>query len=50
MHLRARPNHWKDPDTGEDSGQEENRTTEDEMFGWYNESLDKKFEANWRQW
>ena len=26
---------WKDPDAGEDWGQEEKRTTEDEMVGWH---------------
>ena len=26
---------WKDPDTGKDWGQEEKRTTEDEMVGWH---------------
>ena len=26
---------WKDPDAGKDWGQEENRTTEDEMVGWH---------------
>ena len=26
---------WKDPDAGKDWRQEEKRTTEDEMFGWY---------------
>ena len=26
---------WKHPDGGKDLGQEENRTTEDEMVGWY---------------
>ena len=26
---------WKDPDVGKDWGQEENRTTEDEMVGWH---------------
>ena len=26
---------WKDPDAGEDWGQEEKGTTEDEMVGWY---------------
>ena len=37
----------KDPDTGKDSGQEENGTTEDEMFGWYIESLDKSLSKFW---
>ena len=27
---------WKDPDAGEDWGQEEKGTTEDEMVGWLN--------------
>ena len=27
--------HWKDPDAGEDWGQEEKGTTEDEMVGWH---------------
>ena len=26
---------WKDPDAGKDWGQEEKRTTEDEMVGWH---------------
>ena len=26
---------WKDPDAGEDGGQEEKGTTEDEMVGWH---------------
>ena len=26
---------WKDPDAGRDWGQEEKRTTEDEMAGWH---------------
>ena len=26
---------WKDPDAGKDSGQEEKRTTEDEIVGWH---------------
>ena len=26
---------WEDPDAGKDWGQEENRTTEDEMVGWH---------------
>ena len=26
---------WKDPDAGRDWGQEEKRTTEDEMVGWH---------------
>ena len=26
---------WKDPDAGEDWGQEEKGTTEDEMVGWH---------------
>ena len=26
---------WKDPDAGKDWGQEENRTTEDEIVGWH---------------
>ena len=31
---------WKDPDAGEDWGQEEKGTTEDEMVGWYPDSVD----------
>ena len=26
---------WKDPDAGKDWGQEEKKTTENEMVGWY---------------
>ena len=28
---------WKDPDAGKDWGQEEKRTTEDEMAGWHHQ-------------
>ena len=28
---------WKDPDAGKDQGQEEKRTTEDEMVGWHHQ-------------
>ena len=28
---------WKDPDVGKDWGQEEKRTTEDEMVGWHHQ-------------
>ena len=28
---------WKDPDAGRDWGQEEKRTTEDEMVGWHHQ-------------
>ena len=28
---------WKDPDSGKDWGQEEKRTTEDEMVGWHHQ-------------
>jgi len=28
---------WKDPDAGEDWGQEEKGTTEDEMVGWHHQ-------------
>ena len=31
---------WKYPDAGRDWGQEGNRTTEDEMAGWYHDSMD----------
>ena len=29
--------HWKDSDAGRDWGQEEKRTTEDEMAGWHHQ-------------
>ena len=32
--------HWKDPDAERDWGQEEKRTTEDEMAGWLTDSID----------
>ena len=28
---------WEDPDAGKDWGQEEKRTTEDEMVGWHHQ-------------
>ena len=31
---------WKDPDAGKDWGQEEKGTTEDEMVGWHQLSMD----------
>ena len=31
---------WKDPDAGRDWGQEEKGTTEDEMFGWHDQTMD----------
>ena len=31
---------WKDPDGGKDWGQEEKRTTKDEMIGWHHRSVD----------
>ena len=34
-HLMRRTDSWKDPNTGKDWGQEEKRTTEDEMVGWH---------------
>ena len=34
-HLMRRADSWKDPDAGKDWGQEEKRTTEDEMVGWH---------------
>ena len=34
-HLIQRANPGKDPDAGEDWGQEEKRVTEDEMVGWH---------------
>ena len=36
---------WKDPDAGKDWGQEEKRTTEDEMVGWHH-WLDRR-ESEW---
>ena len=35
---------WKDPDAGKDWGQEENRTTEDEMVGWHHWLYGHEFE------
>ena len=34
----------KDPDAGRDWGQEEKRTTEDEMVGWYHPLYEHEFE------
>ena len=34
----------KDPDAGQDWGQEEKGTTEDKMVGWYHQHLGHKFE------
>ena len=31
---------WKNPDAGRDWGQEEKGTTEDEMAGWFIDSMD----------
>ena len=31
---------WEDPDAGNDWGQEEKATTEDEMVGWHTDSMD----------
>ena len=35
---------WKDPNAGKDWRQEENRTTEDEMVGWYHWLNEHEFE------
>ena len=35
---------WKDPDAGEDWGQEEKRMTEDEMVGWHHRLKGHEFE------
>ena len=35
---------WKDPDAGKDWGQEEKRTTEDEMVGWHHQLNGQEFE------
>ena len=35
---------WKDPDAGKDWGQEEKRTTEDEMVGWHHRLNGHRFE------
>ena len=35
---------WKDPDSGKDWGQEEKRTTEDEMVGWHHWLNGQEFE------
>ena len=35
---------WKDPDAGKDWGQEEKRTTEDEMAGWHRRLNGHEFE------
>ena len=34
---------WKDPDAGKDWGQEEKRTTEDEMVGWHHQLNGQEF-------
>ena len=34
---------WKDPDAGKDWGQEEKRTTEDEMVGWHHLLNEREF-------
>ena len=34
---------WKDPDAGEDWGQEEKGTTEDEMVGWHHRLDGREF-------
>ena len=34
---------WKDPDAGKDWGQEEKRTTEDEMVGWHHRLYGHEF-------
>ena len=34
-HLMQRTDSLKDSDAGEDSGQEDKGTTEDEMIGWH---------------
>ena len=35
--------HWEDPDAGKDWGQEEKRTTEDEMAGWHHQFSGHEF-------
>ena len=37
----------KDPDAGKDWGQEEKGTTEDEMVGWYTDSMDMSLTKLW---
>ena len=34
---------WKDPDAGKDWGQEEKRTTEDEIVGWHHRLIGHEF-------
>ena len=36
---------WKDPDAGSDWGQEEKRTTEDEMVGWHHQLDGHRFRS-----
>ena len=38
------PSHGKDPNAGRDCGQQEKRTTEDEMAGWHHRLDGHKFE------
>ena len=35
--------HWKDSDAGRDWGQEEKKTTEDEMAGWHHQLDGREF-------
>ena len=37
----------KDPDAGRDWGQEEKGTTEDEMAGWFTDSMDMSLSEKW---
>ena len=40
----AQPTHWKNPDAGEDWGQEEKGATEDEMVRWHHRLYGHEFE------
>ena len=40
----AQPTHWKNPDAGEDWGQEEKGATEDEMVRWHHQLYGHEFE------
>ena len=40
MATSCKLTHWKNPDAGRDWGQEEKGTTEDEMAGWFIDSMD----------
>ena len=44
----VKPSFEKDPAAGQDWGQEEKRTTEDEMVGWHHQLNGHEFELTWR--